>query len=566
MEFKIIINKLNGHDTEGKIGKINKRKGDTVKTGDTIFSIESGKGSIKFASECDGVIQALTIDEGQTVKKGQEVGSIEGTKGASNDTKKAGYSFGLSKPKKEALDVDVVIVGGGPGGYVAAIRGAQLGLSVAIIEKERLGGTCLNKGCIPTKALASSVSVLNKIKHAEEYGMKVNDFEVSMELMMARKNNVVNTLVGGVEHLMSAYDVKVVSGEAIVVDESTLQVLTKKIDATITYKNLVIATGASPFMLPIEGNDLPEVLTSEGILNLTEIPDSLTIIGGGVIGMEFAFIFSELGSNVTVVEFAPEILALLDQDVVDVVKQAAEEKGIRIMAGFGASKILKDINGNMITEAKNGDVVEYISSSEVLMAVGRKANIKALDLDILGVQLNERENGIEINDKCQTNKSNIYAIGDVTNKIQLAHVASHQGLVAMENIAGNEATMEYNVVPSAIFTSPEIGNVGMTEKEATSKGIEIKIGKFPLMANGKALCMGESEGFVKIIADKKTDQVIGGVIIGIHATDMIATVTQLIKDKTKISDAQHTIYSHPTTAESIHEALLSSDGKAIHFA
>ncbi len=565
MKFDIAINKLNGHDQEGKVGKINKRQGDSVKPGDTIFTLESGKGSIKYESEYDGKIVSLSIDEGQTVKKGQIVGSIEGEIVQKKAAEKQSYSFGMAKAKKEIHDVDVAIVGGGPGGYVAAVRGAQLGLKVAIIEKDRMGGTCLNRGCIPTKAIASSVDVLRKIKDSSAYGIEIDSYTLSMSEIIKRKNTVVDTLVGGIEHLMDSNEIIKVEGNAQIAGEKSLSVKTKKIDATINYKNLIIATGSSTFMLPIEGSDIPEILTSDTILDIEEVPESLTIIGGGVIGMEFAFIFRELGAEVNVVEFAPEILVLLDQDVVDVIKVAADEKGIKVMTGAAASRLINSENGQIITVIKKGEEEQYLASTHVLMAVGRKANIDSLELEKIGVELNGRKNGIEINDKCQTTNPDVYAIGDVTNKIQLAHVASHQGMVAMENIAGLDAHMQYEVIPSAIFTHPEIGNVGMTEKEAIEKGIAIKVGKFPLMANGKALCMGEPEGFVKIIAEEDSEQIIGGVVIGIHGTDMVATLANLIAEKRKLAEAQHVVYAHPTTAESIHEALLSANGKAIHF-
>lgn len=565
MNFTITIDRLNGHDQEGKIGKISRKAGDAVKPGDILFTLESGKGSIKYESEYDGTLTELNIEEGQTVKKGQTVGSIEGEKAAASKETSKAYSFGLAKPRKEEHKVDVAIVGGGPGGYVAAIRGAQLGLKVALIEADRLGGTCLNRGCIPTKALAASVEVLRKVGAASDYGIAAGAPTVDMSAIIARKNGVVDTLVGGIEHLMEARDIVTVAGEAKVMDDKTLTVKTKKIDATVTFDHLIIATGSTPFMLPIEGSDLPGILTSESLLQLEEVPESMTIIGGGVIGMEFAFIFSALGTQVTVVEFAPEILALLDQDVVEIIKASAQEQGIRILTGAGARQIIAEANGGFITAVQQGEETLYLSSTKVLMAVGRRANIHSLDLEKLGVELNERKNGIAIDETCRTNREHIYAIGDVTNKIQLAHVASHQGMVAMESIAGMDAHMRYDVIPSAIFTHPEVGNVGMTEKEAQAKGIEVKVGSFPFMANGKALCMGEPEGLVKVIADAKTNVILGGVAVGIHATDMVATLAQLVGEGRTLTDAQHVVYAHPTTAEAIHESLLASDQRAIHF-
>lgn len=305
-------------------------------------------------------------------------------------------------------------------------------------------------------------------------------------------------------------------------------------------------------------------MTSKDALEIQSIPKSITIIGGGVIGMEFAFIFKALGSEVTVIEYLEEILCLLDQDVVDVIKTSAEEKGIKIFTASKATAIQKTENDLFITQFEQESNKKFLSSQKVLMAVGRQARIDSLDLNKLGVQLNEKQNGIQVDETMRTSNEHIFAIGDVTNILQLAHVASHQGMVASEVISGLESKMTYDVIPSAIFTTPEIGHVGLSEKEALDKNIPIKVGKFPFMANGKALAMGESEGFVKLILDTESGQLIGGTIIGSHGTDMIATLSTLIGQKIKLEDALHTVYAHPTAAESIHEALLSLEDRGLH--
>ncbi|WBW96417.1 dihydrolipoyl dehydrogenase [Oceanirhabdus sp. W0125-5] len=565
MEFKLKIEKLSGHDTEGKVGKINIKAGEYLKSGDVIFTIESGKGALKYISKYNGTIKELNIVEGQVIKKNEIIGSIEGEEVKAAEPQKKGYTFGLAKPKQETLEPDVLIIGGGPGGYVAAIRGAQLGLDVVLIEEDKLGGTCLNYGCIPTKSIAHSVNVLNHIKHAEEYGFKVSDYEISMEKIIDRKNNVVSTLVGGIEHLMSSNNIKVIKGKAVVKDKDTITVNNKKVNATIQFKNLIIAAGSSPSSINIEGADLEGISTSKNLLEMTEVPKSITIIGGGVIGMEFAFILNELGAKVHVVEYMPKILSVLDDDVIEVVKNAALEKGIHIHEGASASAIRKTLDNEFITEITIGDDSHYITSEKVMMAVGRKANLDSLDLEKLDVKLNERKNGIAVNERMLTSNLNIYAIGDITNIVQLAHVASHQGIVAIENIAEMDVSMNYDNIPSAIFTTPEVGSTGITEREAKAKGFDYSIGKFPLMANGKALAMGEIEGFVKLIYDNTKDQIIGGSIVGAHATDMIATVSNLIGKAVTKEEASHIIYAHPTTAESIHEAILDISDRGLHF-
>lgn len=578
MKYDLIIEKLSGHDTSGKIGKINKKPGDSLNSGDVIFTIESGKGTIKYTSEYNGVLEQLSINEGDIVKKGQVVGNVEGElieeTGAAKATnsksqqeqKKTAYSFGLAKPILKSYNVDVAIVGGGPGGYVAAIRAAQGGKKVLIIEENRLGGTCLNNGCIPTKALVSSIDALEKIKRSESFGIEVGDVKFSLEKIINRKNEVVNTLVSGIEHLMNAHEIEYLSGKAEVIDFETLKLKNKSIDATIKFQKLIIATGSKPATLPIEGADSKDILTSQDMLELTEVPSSLTIIGGGVIGMEFAFIYNALGSKVNVIEFFPQILNTMDEDVANVIRTSAIEKGINILEGAKASSIKAAFDGSMIVEISENNQTKYVISEKVAMAVGRKANLESLDLAKLGVELNERRNGINVDTSMRTSNPNVYAIGDITNKIQLAHIASHQGIVAADHINGIENEMSYDLVPSAIFTMPEIGHVGLNEKDAGAQNLDYMIGKFPLMANGKAQAMGETEGFVKLIANKDTRKIIGGTIVGVHATDMLSTISNIIASGMTIDKAAHVIYAHPTTAESIHEALLSIDGRGIHFA
>ena len=576
MKQELIIEKLNGHDLSGKVGKIYKKAGDKVAAGETLFTIESGKGSSTYNSKYEGVLIDLGVEEGDTIKKGQLIGSIDATssivlgvvdaKGV--ESKGVGmpvqYCFGITKPEKKTIDVDLAIIGGGPGGYVAAIRGAQSGLKVAIIEEDRLGGTCLNYGCIPTKVMASSVSVLNQIRKADEFGFEIPTVKIDFKKLMDRKNQVVEQLVSGVEHLMSSNKIEDIKGKAVVDNENQLSVKNKKMEITITFKNLIIATGSMPCSLKIEGHDKTDILTSQGLLSLVEIPKSLTIIGGGVIGMEFAFIYRALGTEVSVVEFLPQILCMLDEDVVKVIKESAVAKGIKIYEGACAMSIKDTLDGSKLLEIKIGEDHQFICSEKIAMSVGRRANLNSIDFNMLKVELNVKKNGIAVNEYMRTSNEAVYAIGDVTNTMQLAHVASHQAIIAVDHINGGKDKMEYDLVPSAIFTDPEIGHVGMTEKEARQKGLNHLVSRFPFAANGKALAMGESEGFVKLIANADSRIVIGGTIVGIHATDLIAIVGNLIAGKVTIDKAAQVIYAHPTTSESINEAILMLDNRGIH--
>ncbi len=564
MKYDLIIEKLSGHDKSGKVGKINKKAGAVINSGDIIFTIESGKGTINYISKYKGVLEQLLVSEGDIVKKDQVVGRLEGE--LSKSTPPSTYSFGIAKLMEKNYEVDVAIVGGGPGGYVSAIRAAQGGKKVLIIEEDRLGGTCLNYGCIPTKALVSSIDALEKIKHAQSYGLEVGEVKFSLERIMQRKNEVVSTLVSGIEHLINVNKIEYINGKAEVKDLETLTVKNKSTDNTIKFKKLIIATGSKPVILPIEGADNEDILTSQDLLELTKVPSSITIIGGGVIGMEFAFIYNALGTKVNVVEYFPQILNIMDEDVADIIRTTAAQRGINLYEGTKTVSIKTALDGMKIVEINENNQSKYLISEKVAMSVGRKANLESLDLAKLGVELNEKCNGILVDSHMRTSNHNVYAIGDITNKIQLAHVASHQGIIAADNINGTENEISYDLIPSAIFTMPEIGHVGLTEKDARSKTLDYIIGKFPLMANGKAQAMGEVDGFVKLIANKETRKIIGGTIVGVHATDMLSTISNIIASDLTIDKAAHVIYAHPTIAESIHEALLILDGRGIHFA
>lgn len=565
----IIIDKLSGHDQEAKVGQVKVAVGDEVQKGDVLLTLESGKGAVKILASVPGLIQSLDVQDGDVVKKNQKVGVIKVAAGyqcEKNETpKKKGYSFGISTPMKEDIHCDVLIVGGGPGGYVAAIRASQLGKKTVLVEKDALGGTCLNYGCIPTKALAHSVEVLEEMKRASKLGFQVDNIQIDFQKTMDNKDEVIQTLVGGIGGLMNSHQIRVINGEAVAIDAQTIGVKTNKIDATIKFDKLIIAVGSSAFKLPIEGSDLCDIFTSKEVLELEELPKSLTIIGGGVIGMEIAFIYNALGSDVSVVEFLPRVLSMLDPDVSDVVRQSAIERGIKIYESAKATSIRETLGQTFVTEIEVEDQAHLISSEKVLMAVGRRANLDALDLSKLEVELNERSNGIAVNEHMQTSNENIYAIGDVTNIIQLAHVASHQGMIAAEHIAGNDSKMHYDLVPSTIFTMPEVGAVGLDEVTAQAEGHSFKVVKFPFMACGKAVAMHATEGFVKLIVDTQNQVLLGGAIVGAHGTDLIATITELVRSKTKVSDALEAIYAHPTLGETIHEALLMADGRGIHF-
>jgi len=455
----------------------------------------------------------------------------------------------------------ITIIGGGTGGYVAAIRAAQLGAEVNLIEKEKVGGTCLNWGCIPTKALVYSAKTYSDIQNARRFGIEVEDASVNMKRVIKNKDGIVKQLVGGVEFLLKKHKVNVIQGTADIVDKKTVSVDTKKGEEVLKTDYIIIATGSNVKKVPIKGIDTEGILTSKEALDLKDLPESLAIIGGGVIGMEFAFIYSAFGVDIKVVEYLDDILPGVDKEITNELRSIAKRERIKITTGAQVTEIKKD--GNFSVKYIKKDEEDILDVEKVLIATGREPSFGGLSLDKLGIET--EGNAIKVDDTLQTNLDNIYAVGDVTGKILLAHVASHQGIIAVENIMGQEKKVDYDVVPSAIFTKPEIATVGLTEEEAVEKDIDFTVGKFPFRANGKIKTMNKRKGFIKIIIDKNTHQILGSSIIGVHATDLIHELTLAIKNELKIEDVIETIHAHPTTSEVIHEAALDTIGGALHY-
>lgn len=457
------------------------------------------------------------------------------------------------------MTYDAVVIGGGPGGYVTAIRIAQLGGKVAVVEKDELGGTCLNRGCIPTKSLIAAVERLAMIEDASSFGIEVNKPTINFTQVQARKDEVVNKLVAGIHYLFKKHKITLFSGTGKIKNANEVEVNAEGETTTLNCKNIVIASGSSPALIKALGYNGQTIITSEEALKLTEKPASLLIIGAGVIGCEFAYIYGAMGTEITMVETAPNILPLLDKDISRRLQSIFKRKKINIKTKVGIKSITETANGIEAT-LENGEV---ITAEKALISIGRQLNTNGLGLENVGIELGERGE-ILVNGKMGTNVKGIYAIGDVTNKYQLAHVASAQGIVAAENIMGVNSTMDYYAVPSCIFTSPEIASVGMTEQQAKQKERPVKVGKFNFMANGKALSMGEGEGLVKILADQDTDKILGVHIIGPHASDLIAEATLAVKNGITARELAKTIHAHPTLAEAIMEAAENVYGLGIH--
>ncbi len=461
------------------------------------------------------------------------------------------------------MQKEIVVIGGGPGGYVAAIRGAQLGAKVTLIERHKIGGTCLNYGCIPTKTLYRNAELLNTLKHIEDFGISTGPVSFDVDKIQARKQEVVDQLVGGIEQLIKINGIDLIYGSAEFLSPTDIKITSEDGEIrTVTCENIVLASGSKPQMPPIEGIDLPGVITSKEILEFEKVPEKLAVIGGGVIGMEFAGIFAAMGSEVTVIEYANNILGQVDSEITKRFAVSVKKKGIDIQKSTKVNKIIKTETGlAVVGETKKGEVV--FDATHVLVSTGRTPVVDGLNLAAAGIEFDRK--GIVVDDHFKTTAGNVYAIGDVNGKLMLAHAASHQGIAAVDDIMGVLHNGNHEVVPSCIFVFPEIACVGLTEDQAAEQGIEIKKSKFMFGANGKALSIGEPEGFVKVISDMN-DTILGVHIMGPHASDLIHEGTLAVSRKLHVSDIAGTIHAHPTLAEAFAEATMGLSGEAIHMA
>ncbi|MBE6367853.1 MAG: dihydrolipoyl dehydrogenase [Lentisphaerae bacterium] len=454
---------------------------------------------------------------------------------------------------------DVCVIGAGPGGYVAAIKAGQKGLKTALVEKGDFGGTCLNIGCIPTKTLIASAEVLHSARHAADFGVEISgEIKPNWSKMLKRKEDVLDKLRGGIAGLLKAAGVTVFKGAASFMNRQSVMVADgENAGATIQAKNFIIAVGSTslvPGFIP----QSPRIITSTELLSIPKVPKSLLVLGGGVIGCEFACLFAEMGTEVTVVEMLPSILPPIDRELGKTLSKLMEAKGIKIMTGAPLGDIKATAKG---VTGMVGDV--KVSAEYLLVSIGRKSVAGALNLGAAGVQTNER-GWIPVNDYAQTNIPNIYAIGDATGKGMLAHWASAQAVAAVETIAGNRTALAADQIPGAIFTTPEIGSLGASEEQLKEKGVEYKVGKFPFAALGKAMAINETDGFVKILADAKTDAVLGVHIIGPHATDLIAEAAPVMKLECTAKELGKAIHAHPTIGEAIMEAAHAVHGESAH--
>lgn len=451
---------------------------------------------------------------------------------------------------------NVAVLGAGPGGYEAAIRCAQLGLKTCLIEAKELGGTCLNWGCISTKALLHSAEVYTEARKAAEFGINTGAVSFDFAGIMARKDSIIMRQRNGIKSLVRSHGVELIKGFGVMTSNTTIDVGGQLIETD----KIILATGSAPSRPPIPGIESVNVMTSDDIFNLTSCPESIVIIGGGVIGIEFATFFASLDVKVTIVEMLPEILPGTDSEMKNLVTQTLAEKGVQILTSAQVTKIESDLLVS-VSFTKDG-LALHAEGSICLVCVGRRPMTREIGLETVGVKT---ERGfVSVDDYMCTNISNIYAIGDITGKVQLAHVASSQGMVAAANCTGKTLRMDYRIIPSCVYTSPELASVGLTAELAQKEGKDIRIGTFKLAGNGKAMVLGAAVGLVKIISCARTGEILGGQILSPRATDMIAEIAAVMRSEGTIEELGDTIHPHPTLSEIILEAAHDTEGMCVH--
>ncbi len=536
------------------VGSIEIKLQDKVEKDQVLLTIETAKGKRTIKSGWSGVVTAIKVAVGDIVTTGQTLVEIE----AEAEAEAPAVDAPAAENKQWiAKNAELLIIGGGPGGYVAAIYAAMQGKKVVLAEQANLGGTCLNEGCIPTKSFIESAELYDRLRHLSEFGLSADHVAYDFKQIADRKDRIVADLKNGIVSLLNSRGVEVLTGRAEFRDDRTVAVYGQG-NYLLTCQQIIIATGARQAVLPIEGIDLDCVMTSREALALKKLPQSVTIIGGGVIGMEFAFIFRSFGVEVHVIEFMDSILSGIDPEASRLLREIAGRKGIQFSTAAKVESIKKAENNMAIVAYHKDGELHYTVSEKVLAAVGRVPNTEGLGLDKTGVEV--VKGAVKTDQFLRTAVSHIYAIGDVTNIMQLAHVASHQAIAAVDHILGKNHIMPYDAVPAVIFTRPEIAAVGLSQADPDKH----MVSRFDFAANGKALVKGETEGFVKLIKEKESGRIVGGVIIGPDASVMINTLTLAVKEKMSEQELSSMIFPHPTTGEALHEAAMGLSIGALH--
>ncbi|MGJ9385490.1 dihydrolipoyl dehydrogenase [Salipaludibacillus sp. CF4.18] len=456
---------------------------------------------------------------------------------------------------------DTLVIGAGPGGYVAAIRAAKMGQNVTIVEREYLGGVCSNVGCIPSKVMISVGHRFEQAKHSDDMGVVAQDVNINWTKVQRFKKGVVSKLVDGVERLLIGNKIDIVNGEAYFVDANTVRVIDGANVQTYTFKNAILATGSRPVEIPTL-KFTERVINSTGALSLSEVPEKLVVIGGGYIGTELGSAYANLGSQVTIIEGGKDILAGFEKQMTQIVKKSLKKKGVEVVVGASAKGVEENDKGVVVTYEAGGEE-KTIEANYVLVTVGRRPNTDEMGLEAVGIEFAER-GLLKVDKQCRTSVPNIYAIGDIVSGPQLAHKASYEGKVAAEAIAGEKSIVDYLAIPAVCFTDPELATVGYNEEQAKAEGIKVKTAKSSFAANGRALALNATEGFVKLVARKEDGLLIGAQIVGAGASDMIAEMGLAIEGSMTAEDIASTIHAHPTLGEITMEAAEVSIGRPIH--
>lgn len=461
-----------------------------------------------------------------------------------------------------AIELDTVVIGAGPGGYVAAIRASQMGQKVAIIERHAIGGVCLNVGCIPSKALIAAGHRYQEAMHSEIFGVHAKEVTLDFSETQKWKDEVVvGRLTKGVEMLLKKNKVEIITGEAFFMDSNTLRVITEDSAQTYSFNHAIVATGSRPIQIPgfkFGGR----ILDSTGGLNLTEVPKKLVIIGGGVIGAELGGAYANLGSEVTILEGSPQLLPTFEKDMVSLVEKEFKNKGVTVVTNAMAKEAVETENGVSVTYEVDG-TSHTVEADYVMVTVGRRPNTDDLGLEVAGIELTERGH-VKVNEQCQTNIPSIYAIGDITPGPALAHKASYEAKIAAEAISGEPVAVDYVAIPAVAFTDPELATVGLTEQEAKEQGLDVVASKFSLAGNGRALSLNQPEGFVRLVTTKEDHIIVGAQVAGISASDIIAELGLAIEAGMNAEDIALTIHSHPSLSEVVMDAAELALGMPIH--
>ena len=570
MAEKVIMPKQGLQMTEGTILSWLVKEGETCEEGKPLFEMETDKLTITMDAPASGTLLKIVHGEGDVVPiteliavigtPGEDISAILSESGSSTQAA-APESVQASAPTQPdaaagGYDFDAVVIGAGPGGYVAAIRCAQLGLKTAVIEAVDVGGTCLNRGCIPTKALLHPAEIYETIaKEAAQAGVHADNLAVDYSEVYAFKEKVVKRMTGGVEKLLKGRKVTIIKGRATLTGAHSLVVDGKE----YTSDKIIVATGSEPARIPIPGIDGEGVLNSNGVLASDKLPEKVVIIGGGVIGIEFATLYNSFGKDVVIVEALPRIMSTMDEDASTVMSDVLSSKGVEIHVN---AKVTEIKDGPTVVYDENGTIGEA-SGDLVIVAIGRRPVTKDLGLEAVGVKVSDR-GFVEVNDKLETSVPNIYAIGDITGKVQLAHVASAQGCVAAANAAGGNKTIKYDVIPSVIYSNPEVAAVGITEAEAKAKGLNINTGFFSTAGNGRSVILGSTSGFVKLVTEAVTGEILGATIVAPHASDMIAELAVAMNSEATIEEIADTVHPHPSVSEIIMEAAHDVEKLSVH--